>query len=69
MRLYIMMFRHLSIRGISSAGRAFGWQPKGQGFKSPILHLKTRGCPRVFLLCKLEDLTAQTPFLLVTMLA
>ena len=48
MSLYIMMFRHLSIRGISSAGRAFGWQPKGQGFKSPILHLKTRGCPRVF---------------------
>ena len=69
MRLYIMMFRHLSIRGISSAGRAFGWQPKGQGFKSPILHLKTRGCPWVFLFCNLKNLPAQTPFLLVTMRA
>src|ERR1700722_6790375 len=26
-------------RGISSVGRASGWQPEGQGFKSPILHL------------------------------
>ena len=25
--------------GISSVGRAFDWQSKGQGFKSPILHL------------------------------
>ncbi len=25
-------------RGISSVGRAFGWQPKGQGFEPPILH-------------------------------
>jgi hypothetical protein len=25
-------------RGISSVGRASGWQPEGQGFKSPILH-------------------------------
>ena len=24
--------------GCSSAGRAFGWQPKGQGFESPQLH-------------------------------
>ena len=24
--------------GYSSAGRAFGWQPKGQGFESPYLH-------------------------------
>ena len=24
--------------GISSVGRASGWQPEGQGFKSPILH-------------------------------
>lgn len=29
-----------TIRGISSAGRAFGWQPKGQGFESPILHFQ-----------------------------
>ena len=27
-----------STRGISSVGRASGWQPEGQGFKSPILH-------------------------------
>lgn len=26
------------IRGISSVGRASGWQPEGQGFESPILH-------------------------------
>jgi hypothetical protein len=26
--------------GISSVGRASGWQPEGQGFKSPILHFK-----------------------------
>ena len=25
-------------RGISSVGRASGWQPEGQGFESPILH-------------------------------
>ena len=25
-------------RGISSVGRASGWQPEGQGFKSPQLH-------------------------------
>ena len=24
--------------GISSIGRASGWQPEGQGFESPILH-------------------------------
>ena len=28
---------HLA-RGISSVGRASGWQPEGQGFESPILH-------------------------------
>ena len=28
---------HLA-RGISSVGRASGWQPEGQGFASPILH-------------------------------
>ncbi len=27
--------------GISSVGRASGWQPEGQGFESPILHSKT----------------------------
>ena len=27
------------MRGISSAGRATGWQSVGQGFESPILHL------------------------------
>ncbi len=30
--------------GISSIGRASGWQPEGQGFKSPILH----SCPAIF---------------------
>ena len=28
---------HLA-RGISSVGRASGWQPEGQGFEPPILH-------------------------------
>ena len=28
--------------GISSVGRASGWQPEGQGFESPILHLETQ---------------------------
>ena len=28
----------INSRGISSVGRASGWQPEGQGFKSPILH-------------------------------
>lgn len=31
-------------RGISSVGRAFGWQPKGQGFESLILHCVTACC-------------------------
>lgn len=29
-----------SLRGISSVGRASGWQPEGQGFESPILHFE-----------------------------
>lgn len=29
-------------RGISSVGRASGWQPEGQGFESPILHFIDR---------------------------
>ena len=44
------MFRHLTMRGISSVGRASGWQPEGQGFKSPILHFalwqQAAGCSR-----------------------
>lgn len=28
------------VRGISSVGRASGWQPEGQGFESPILHIE-----------------------------
>ena len=30
-------------RGISSIGRASGWQPEGQGFESPILHFTPAG--------------------------
>ena len=37
-------------RGISSVGRASGWQPEGQGFESPILHSVANPCKtRVFL--------------------
>ncbi len=31
-------------RGISSVGRASGWQPEGQGFESPILHSNLPTC-------------------------
>ena len=31
-----------AIRGISSAGRAHGWQPWGQGFDPPMLHHKNQ---------------------------
>ena len=31
-----------SDRGYSSAGRASGWQPEGQGFESPYLHQEKR---------------------------
>ena len=34
----LWLFRHPAYWGISSVGRASGWQPEGQGFKSPILH-------------------------------
>lgn len=33
--------------GISSVGRAFGWQPKGQGFESPILHQIVKECVKI----------------------
>ncbi len=36
----ICLFSHM--RGISSAGRVFGWQPKGQGFDPPMLHISAR---------------------------
>jgi hypothetical protein len=41
----------VEIRGISSVGRASGWQPEGQGFKSPILHLKPLARDRTWLSC------------------
>ena len=34
----LWLFRHPAYWGISSVGRASGWQPEGQGFESPILH-------------------------------
>tara|TARA_X000001036_G_scaffold120886_3_gene114431 strand:+ start:881 stop:985 length:105 start_codon:yes stop_codon:yes gene_type:complete len=30
---------NLSLRGCSSAGRALAWHARGQGFKSPQLHI------------------------------
>ena len=36
-------------RGRSSAGRAFGWHPKGQGFDPPRLHSPRRPPPRRWL--------------------
>src|SRR5487761_1465623 len=42
-RRTIIHGRAIRPRGISSVGRASGWQPEGQGFKSPILHLTTNG--------------------------
>src|SRR4051812_35727750 len=34
-------------RGISSVGRAFGWQPKGQRFEPAILHFLAPLCLRL----------------------
>ena len=34
---------HIDTWGISSVGRASGWQPEGQRFEPAILHFPTRG--------------------------
>jgi hypothetical protein len=51
LRTQVLWLAAEDVRGISSVGRASGWQPEGQGFKSPILHFrKTAANPEDFLI-------------------
>jgi hypothetical protein len=37
-----LTFRHSKIGDIAQLARACGWQPQGQGFETPYLHLKPK---------------------------